>query len=148
MESQAKSVSLEDTKDIAKNVLSLARDMDKDKAVLITLSGELGAGKTAFTKLLAELLGIDKSVTSPTFVLRQDYLTKDDMFKRLIHIDAYRFEEKGEANSVGLSDVLEGKENIVVVEWPERIKPEIKEGDIKVDIVFDNNDRIFNINKL
>ena len=64
-------------------------------ATFVTLSGELGAGKTAFTKGVAKALGVTETVNSPTFVLEKIYdLSQFDghsvSFKRLIHIDAYR----------------------------------------------------------
>jgi tRNA threonylcarbamoyl adenosine modification protein YjeE len=63
-------------------------------ATLITLSGELGAGKTSFTQGAARALGVTEAVTSPTFVLEKIYsLPKNETgFARLVHIDAYRLE--------------------------------------------------------
>src|SRR5689334_7666432 len=61
-------------------------------ATLVTLTGELGAGKTSFTQGVARALGIEESVTSPTFVLEKVYELADHGFKRLVHIDAYRLE--------------------------------------------------------
>src|ERR1700754_3179272 len=61
-------------------------------ATLVTLTGELGAGKTTFTQSLARALGVTDTVTSPTFVLEKIYSLPDSTqgFTRLVHIDAYR----------------------------------------------------------
>jgi len=91
-------------------------------ATLIALSGELGAGKTAFTKALAWALGVDETVASPTFVLERIYkLPEGKQFKRLVHIDAYRLESGRELAAVGFDEVMRDAGNLVVLEWPEKV---------------------------
>jgi tRNA threonylcarbamoyladenosine biosynthesis protein TsaE len=93
---------------------SLAQTVAPDAVIL--LEGDLGAGKTAFVRGLAEGLGIaPEEVTSPTFTLIQEYrggrLT-------LFHIDLYRLSER-EVDDLGLDDLV-GAGGVVAVEWPDR----------------------------
>jgi tRNA threonylcarbamoyladenosine biosynthesis protein TsaE len=91
-------------------------------ATLVTLSGELGAGKTAFVKAVAEVLGVEEIVNSPTFVLEKIYLLSEGHpFKRLIHIDAYRLESGGDLTPLGYDELMQDVGNLVLLEWPERV---------------------------
>ena len=92
------------------------------KATLVTLSGELGAGKTAFTKEVAKALGVEETVTSPTFVLEKIYqLPEGKPFARLIHIDAYRLESGTELSPLGYDAFMQDPQNLVLLEWPEKV---------------------------
>jgi tRNA threonylcarbamoyladenosine biosynthesis protein TsaE len=86
---------------------------------LVTLSGELGAGKTTFVQGLARALGIHSSVVSPTFVL----IIEHDGPVPLLHLDAYRLESMcyDAIRDAGVVDLLERQDAIKIVEWPERI---------------------------
>ncbi len=90
-------------------------------ATLVTLSGELGAGKTAFTKAVAKTLGVEESVTSPTFVLEKIYQLSGQKFERLIHIDAYRLEKGSDLQPLGFDELMENPKNLIFLEWPERV---------------------------
>lgn len=91
-------------------------------AMLVTLSGELGAGKTAFTKAIAKELGVEESVTSPTFVLEKIYtLPPESAFRRLIHIDAYRLEKGSDLSPLGFHEFMKDSGNLVLLEWPEKV---------------------------
>lgn len=81
---------------------------------VITLSGDLGAGKTTFTQGLGQGLGITKLISSPTFTIMKSYHGSLD----LIHIDAYRLE--GLHQDLGLDELI-GSEGVCVIEWPEQI---------------------------
>ena len=92
------------------------------RATLVTLSGDLGAGKTAFTKFAAQALGVEEVVNSPTFVLEKMYqLPPTQPFKRLIHIDAYRLESGAELAPLGFDEVMKDSGNLVFLEWPEKV---------------------------
>ncbi|MFI5260272.1 MAG: tRNA (adenosine(37)-N6)-threonylcarbamoyltransferase complex ATPase subunit type 1 TsaE [Candidatus Paceibacteria bacterium] len=95
-------------------------------ATLVTLTGELGAGKTAFTKAVASALGVAEVVTSPTFVLEKIYLLPPGKpFKRLIHIDAYRLESGGDLAPLGFDEFMEDTDNLILLEWPEKVADEL-----------------------
>lgn len=87
---------------------------------LITLSGELGAGKTTFVKAIVEAMSGDSTgVQSPTFSILHQYPCAIPV----IHIDAYRLEGLEDAMRTGIPDVLseEGPASITFVEWPEKV---------------------------
>lgn len=91
-------------------------------ATLVTLSGDLGAGKTAFTKAVAAALEVEETVTSPTFVLEKIYiLSEGKKFKRLVHIDAYRLEKGSDLAPLGFDEIMEESGNLVFIEWPEKV---------------------------
>lgn len=92
-----------------------------DKRVL-GFSGNLGAGKTTFTKEVLKRLGYEGEVPSPTFVLRRDY---DLGEKKVIHIDAYRLENPEQISQVVSREELEDRNNLVIIEWPELVDPNI-----------------------
>jgi tRNA threonylcarbamoyladenosine biosynthesis protein TsaE len=81
---------------------------------VITLSGDLGAGKTTFTQGLGQGLGIKKLISSPTFTIMKQYHGS----LALIHIDAYRLE--GLHQDLGLDELI-GSEGVTVIEWPAQI---------------------------
>lgn len=89
---------------------------------VVALIGELGAGKTCLTQGIARGLGVDGPVTSPTFIMVNEYPTPKGV--KLYHIDCYRFEENAvtQALSIGVDELL-GGDGICVVEWAERIEP-------------------------
>ncbi len=101
---------------------SKKQDGENDKASVILLQGDLGAGKTTFTKYLAAYLGVDaESVHSPTFILKKEYGTKHKSFKNIVHIDAYRFTHPDEAKVLRLEEDLKDPQNLVLVEWPTKM---------------------------
>lgn len=116
-----------DALDAFANKVAKGLEPDPNHATLITLSGDLGVGKTAFTKALARTLGVDEHVTSPTFVLAKKYPLSDQKFSTLIHIDAYRLEGEDNLQTVGFADMLKDSSNLIVLEWPERVPEEIPE---------------------
>ncbi len=91
---------------------------------ILALSGDLGAGKTTFTKGLAEAFGIKKTITSPTFAIMNVYELPVVIqgIKTLVHIDAYRLESPDEIITVGAEDYLGEPDTLVVVEWPAKIQ--------------------------
>ena len=80
--------------------------------MLLTLSGDLGAGKTTFTKGIGQGLGITKVINSPTFTILKQYQGR----LNLSHFDAYRLE--GQSEDLGFEEILDS-EDVCVVEWPE-----------------------------
>lgn len=105
-------------------------------ATLITLSGELGAGKTAFAKAAAAALGVIETVNSPTFVLEKIYqLSAGKPFRRLIHIDAYRLESGSELAPLGFDGLMQDAGNLVLLEWPEKVADALSKPSHHISIV-------------
>jgi tRNA threonylcarbamoyladenosine biosynthesis protein TsaE len=92
-----------------------------DKATILALEGDLGAGKTTLTKSLGKLLGVQETIVSPTFVIAKFYQTTHHEFKTLVHIDAYRIESDDELDPIKFSSIISTPDTLVVIEWPERI---------------------------
>jgi tRNA threonylcarbamoyladenosine biosynthesis protein TsaE len=92
-----------------------------DKATVVGLYGDLGAGKTSFTQGVAKALGVDDAVTSPTFVIEKIYELVEKQFTHLIHIDAYRLEKSEELLHLGWKEIISDKNNLILIEWPERV---------------------------
>ena len=120
--------SLAETKQIAKNWLFSISNIhaNHDEALVVGLSGHLGAGKTAFTKAVATLLGVEEEVTSPTFVIMKVYginpkAEVDVPWKRLVHIDAYRLERREELGALDWEKLVADKNNLILMEWPENV---------------------------
>lgn len=91
-------------------------------ATVVALEGELGAGKTTFTQFLARELGISDRIPSPTYLILRKYPITGGKFKKLYHIDAYRFEDESELEVIGWKKFIIEPENLVVVEWADRIE--------------------------
>jgi tRNA threonylcarbamoyladenosine biosynthesis protein TsaE len=93
-----------------------------DGATLVTLTGDLGSGKTAFVKAVAASLGIEEAVTSPTFVLEKIYALPEGSFDQLIHIDAYRLDGTHALAPLGFDELMQEPGNLIFLEWPERVQ--------------------------
>lgn len=85
---------------------------------VITLNGDLGAGKTTWTQYLAKSLGINVPVTSPTFTLMNEYL---DGRLKLYHFDMYRIEDADELAETGLTEYFGNADSVCIIEWAENI---------------------------
>lgn len=101
--------SLKDTRALAHRLALLVSPGD-----VITLEGQLGVGKTAFTKALAEGMGITEHVTSPTFTIVKEYAGEIPLF----HMDAYRLEDS--EDDIGFDDYFYG-DGLTVIEWAQFI---------------------------
>lgn len=97
-------------------------------ATIVTLAGDLGAGKTTFAKGVARALGIEERVTSPTFVIMKVYDLEGQPFSKLVHMDAYRLKGKQHLKVLGWDDLLQDPQTLVLVEWPEKIAGAIPRG--------------------
>lgn len=104
------------------------------KAMVIALEGELGAGKTTFVKTFAKALGVKEKITSPTFVIMRRFMIYDLRFKDLYHIDAYRLNNGNELRTLGIEEIISNPENIVLIEWAERVAEILPEKYIKIHI--------------
>lgn len=104
-------------------------------ATLVTLSGDLGAGKTSFTQAVAKALGVEESVTSPTFVLAKSYALPEGLaFRTLLHIDAYRLSGGKDLERIGFTDALTDSGTLIFLEWPEIVADGLPQADIAVTL--------------
>ena len=84
---------------------------------ILLLEGEIGAGKTTYTRYLCQALGVKGDITSPTFTLVQDY---DGQFP-VSHIDLYRLEDEEALTSIDIMHYLQNNTRLVCVEWAEKL---------------------------
>lgn len=96
---------------------------------LVCLWGDLGAGKTQLAKGIARGLGISDTVTSPTFILMNEYAGRLPLF----HVDLYRLADAGDALAGGVVDDRQA-DGLTVVEWPERMGDVLPAGRLDVRI--------------
>lgn len=115
-------------------------------AAVVTLSGELGAGKTTFVQALARALGVIEPVTSPTFVLEKIYQLEGQRWERLIHIDAYRLKGAHELGALGWEELIAEKGNLIVLEWPERVEGAIPGDAVRIKFDIHGDGRTISIN--
>ena len=121
------------------DVLLSKNKEDNSKAKIILLEGDLGAGKTTFTKFLAKSLGIDETnVHSPTFILKKTYDTIHSVFTKLVHIDAYRFTHPSEASVLRIEEDLKNPQAVIVVEWPSKMS--YLKSDIEINFTLTDED--------
>jgi tRNA threonylcarbamoyladenosine biosynthesis protein TsaE len=106
---------------------------------VLALAGDLGSGKTTFTQGLARGLGIAAPVTSPTFVLINRY--KAASGRVLQHADCYRLSDAAaEMWDIGLTDLFDG-DDIVVIEWADRIPGLLPDAHLEISFVHVDDDR-------
>ena len=98
---------------------------------VILLDGNLGAGKTHFSKGVALGLGVEEIVTSPTFTLHNAYQGNSYM---LNHFDFYRIEDEDEAQQLGLDEIFYDTNGISIIEWWQNIKNLLPEKTCRVSI--------------
>lgn len=106
--------------DETKQIAVLLANQLHPKDVLL-LQGDLGSGKTTFTRFLVEALGFSDKVQSPTFVLARVYKTRfrDGEIKKVNHLDLYRLTSKEEALGLDLENYFEDSSAITIIEWPD-----------------------------
>ena len=85
---------------------------------VLCLGGDLGSGKTAFTKGLAQGLGVKQIITSPTFVL----MKVNEGNLNLVHIDAYSLSSGEDLKAIGASDYFSDPNYVTVIEWADKVK--------------------------
>ncbi|WP_026389610.1 tRNA (adenosine(37)-N6)-threonylcarbamoyltransferase complex ATPase subunit type 1 TsaE [[Acholeplasma] multilocale] len=131
---------LEDTKNFARE---LAQELSSiDEAFYLLLNGDLGAGKTTFTKQLLLELGVTDRVSSPTFVIMNQYQTDE---KNINHVDAYRLSNDSEIDMY----LDEFEDSLNIVEWYENMDLPLDDYEwIKIDIkIIDEDKRKFVIER-
>jgi len=135
MESITKST--EETKKLA---IELAKKTKKGS--VLALYGDLGSGKTTFTRFFVEALGLKNRVQSPTFVVARKY-------GYVNHVDLYRLTSEEEARDIGIEEMLVDKNMITLIEWPEIINNLLPEDSVKIYFEYiDKNTRKITIENL
>ena len=113
--------------------VEIAQNLESEKFtnMVICLYGDLGSGKTVFSKGFAQALGIEEAVTSPTFNIIKEYTTGE---MPLYHMDVYRLD--GNIDGVGIEDYY-NKNGVVIIEWADTIKDYLPEErlDIKFKVI-------------
>lgn len=92
-----------------------------DRATVVALDGDLGAGKTTLVAEIGRQLGVADAMQSPTFGIYKRYQTGGGRWKYLVHGDMYRLDSADDIRNLGWDDLLADPENLICVEWPERI---------------------------
>ncbi len=121
--------SLEETQRIA---WKLAKKLEGGD--LIALYGSLGSGKTTFVQGLAKGLGIKKRIISPTFVIVRKYRVTNYKLPitNFYHTDLYRIESQKDLFGLGLKEIMNNSENIIVIEWAEKMESILPKDAIKI----------------
>ena len=120
--------------------IELAENIESEHfpGMVICLNGELGSGKTVFTKAFASALGISDDVTSPTFNIIKEYPNGE---LPMYHMDVYRLE--GNVNELGLDEYFDGN-GVTVVEWADMIEEHLPEERLDINIKVTGEDtRVF-----
>lgn len=124
---------IEDTKKLAEKFANLV----KENGCFVNLYGEIGAGKTAFVRLVAEALGVKEKVTSPSFVILNEYHSASIP---VYHFDLYRLENVGISTiTEELREYSEGRK-ITFVEWAEFSQDELPFERIEINVTYDDDD--------
>ncbi|OGC78231.1 tRNA (adenosine(37)-N6)-threonylcarbamoyltransferase complex ATPase subunit type 1 TsaE [candidate division WWE3 bacterium RIFOXYD1_FULL_39_9] len=133
--------STEETKELA---TKLAKNIKP--GMVLALYGDLGSGKTTFTRFLVEALGFTSKVQSPTFVIARRY-THDDgsgktEIKEIRHLDFYRLQSKQELEVLDMEYFFDDKDVLTIVEWPEIAEEQLPADTIKLKFSYvDENSR-------
>ena len=131
-------------RDFAKKILKTSLP---EKALILTLEGQLGTGKTTFLQGFAKGLGIKEKILSPTFIIIRKIKIKNRKlnFKNFYHIDCYRIQKPKEILDLGFDKLSRNRENIIAIEWPEKIKKILtrfqKKIKIKISFLKNKNQR-------
>lgn len=114
-----------------------------DGRTVVALRGEMGAGKTTLVRALAEVMGVEDQVTSPTFALVNAYKNRDG--QALYHFDFYRIDDLREAYDLGYEEYFYSGD-LCLVEWPEKIEPLLPDELVELSIRIDGpTERTFEI---
>lgn len=119
---------------LAKTILE---NVAEKKALVLSLRGDLGAGKTQFVQGFARGLGIKETVNSPTFVILKKYsLAKGSGYRTFYHIDCYRLGSGRDLEELGVAAILKDGTNIVALEWPGVVAKDLPLGD-SIEVEFE-----------
>lgn len=131
-----KTFHITDIKNIAKEILTTIESHagESNSAVVVTMSGDLGAGKTTLASELAKLFSVKEDVVSPTYVIMKKYPVSWKGIENFYHIDAYRIENDDEILILGWEEIVSNPANLVFVEWPEKIHKHVPKNHIEIKL--------------
>ncbi len=134
------------TTNSAQETMAIAADfaMTLKGGEFISLIGDLGAGKTTFTRGLVEALGGSVRVKSPTFTVMNEYPVDSGNIKRVVHIDFYRFTDQSELEALSLEDERR-PDTVILAEWPNVFPDLIWSADVEVAIGHGNLEQLRSI---
>jgi tRNA threonylcarbamoyladenosine biosynthesis protein TsaE len=139
MKKQLLTFNSEQTKKAAKIlVTNILKNKINKNAFVVALKGNLGSGKTTFVQGLAKRLGIKEKILSPTFVLMKKFVIRNSQFKNFFHLDCYRIEKEKELLGLGFKEIISNHQNIIIIEWADKIKKIIPKNAIWIKIKFIN----------
>ena len=122
--------SLEATAGLGEMLAGVLADRARSEALLVTISGPLGAGKTTLVRAIIHALGFEGTVPSPTYALYEPYEVEG---LEIHHLDLYRLQDAAELEFIGVRDILD-RAGLCLVEWPERGAGVIPDPDLEVEI--------------
>lgn len=103
------------------------------KALVVGLKGELGTGKTTFTRSFLRALGVKVRIVSPTFIFSRRYRSRLKYYKNIWHFDVYRLNSPKGVREIGLREAISHDENLILVEWADKVKGILPRGTIWVE---------------
>ncbi len=116
----------------------IAKTEKKTGAFVLGLKGDLGGGKTTFLQGFAKGLGIKEKITSPTFVLMKKFRIPNTKFQNFYHFDCYRIGKPKEILEMGFREIISNPQNIVALEWADKIKSILPKNVIRISFDFIN----------
>lgn len=123
--------SVKQTQNLAAKILSLAA---ANQVNVVSVEGEMGAGKTTLIQGMGRELGIKRNLPSPTFILVRSYELPTVPWKNLYHVDLYRLKTAGEMRSTDLAELWQDQKNLVVIEWADRAEAVLPRKRVEVTI--------------
>ena len=131
--------SLSELENIAAKVVAILEKQRTDRATILALEGDLGAGKTTLVQMIAKTLHVTEPVSSPTFVISKYYDLPSQRWSRLIHMDAYRL-DGFPTEPLDLPTLFHDPQNLVCIEWPSIIKNDLPAKVISLKITVDTKE--------
>lgn len=146
MKQKVLSTSTAKTKKLGENLAKkILKILPSKKAVILGLQGDLGSGKTTFLQGFAKGLDIKEKILSPTFVIMKKFAfktnTQHPIPNTLYHIDCYRIEKPKEILDLGFKEIISNSQNIVAVEWANKIKKIMPKNTIWIIFEFINKNK-------
>jgi len=112
-----------------------------NRPIILALQGDLGGGKTTFLQGFVKGLGIKEKITSPTFVILKRFQLNNltiKQFNNFYHFDCYRIDKPEDILSLGFKEIITNSQNIVAIEWSEKIQKILPKDAIKIKFEFIN----------